>query len=1154
MKAYQKALWRTIGRSKGRFLAIFAIVALGAGFFAGLAQTAPQMRAAVDQYLDENRFLDIQISSTLGFSDNDVDAVKALSGVADAEGAYTSDILCRIADKDFAMRVHALPEEGDLNQILVKEGRLPEKADECVLDEQAMTLGDKGYALGDTVKVKSGGDGLKEKSFTVVGFVESPLYLAFTLGTTTLGTGQLDAFLYVLPEAFDSEAYTALYVAVQGASSLDTFTDAYDDTVQPVVDELESLAEKRAPERREEVIGDAQKELDDGRAEYEAEKADAEQQLADAKQQLDDARQEIADNESKLADAQAELDSGKQELEDAKAQYEQGLSEYESQKASTDAQLAANKRQLDAARQQLEDAKAQYQQGYDALQNQKKELSDAKAQLDTQSQQLSDQDATLTEAETALAAQADAVEQARQALLLLQQQGLGDSDDAKALESQISAYDTQKSQLESARTQLEDAKAQLEAAYDTLAAQEAAAKPQLDAAEAQLADAKAQIDQNEKTLFSGEAAYQSGYAQAQREFSEAKAQLDNAKAEIASGEAELESGQKEIDDGRAQLEDAKKQLSDGEAEYETQKADAERQFADAEQELSDAQAEIDDVENAEWYVLDRHKNVGFASFESDADRMASLSTVFPVLFFLVAALVALTTMTRMVEEERGEIGAYKALGYSNGAIIAKYLLYGLFASLSGSVCGIVAGCLTLPSICWNAYRIMYHAPAISPNLSPFYLCVLSAVVCVAITLGATYGACRATLCESPAALLLPKTPQAGKRILLERIKPLWRHMNFTQKVTARNLFRYKKRLFMTIVGIAGCTALLLLGFGIRDSITHLVTNQYEDIFQYNMTAQLGEAETTLSDGTRAILNDKSRVEEWMLASLHSADIENENGDTMNGYVMLPENVETLPDLITLRDRRTHDPVSFGKDSVVLTEKLARELGISVGGKVVLQNDAGKRVSFTVTGITENYVYHYAYIDPALYEQVTGDDVSYNEVCGRTADGADEQALSDALQAQTDITTVSYTDTAAASFEETIQALNAIILVIIFFAGALSFIVLYNLTNINITERQRELATLRVLGFHHREAAGYIYRETAILTGIGCAIGLVAGIFLHQFTITTVEVDACMFGRTIAPLSYIWSILLTGAFTAIIDLVMAPKFQKIDMVESLKSVD
>ena len=729
------------------------------------------------------------------------------------------------------------------------------------------------------------------------------------------------------------------------------------------------------------------------------------------------------------------------------------------------------------------------------------------------------------------------------------------------LESAVQQYEDGKAQISQANWQLTEAKREYEEqkkevddAFAEADAQLADAKAQIDDAkqqlddgwqeildgEQELADAKAEIEENEQKL-----------ADAKTEIEEGWQELLDGEAEIADGEQQIAENEQKLIDGRADLEEGRQELDDGWQEYEDGRQEAEQELADGWQEIMDGRDELASLERPEWYVLGRGTNVGYASFEGDCDRMESLSTVFPTMFFLVAALVALTTMTRMVDEERGVIGAYKALGYGRLRIASKYLIYAAVPSVLGSLFGIVLGNQTLPRICWSAYLMMYRGPDLLVVHQPVFN-TIGCVAAAACTLGATAFACRSELRETPASLLQPKAPKAGKRIFLEYIRPLWKRLKFTQKVTCRNLFLYKRRLFMTIVGIAGATGLLLTGFGIKDSVSGIVEKQYSEIYRYDTMISLKDNE--VSDGAREILDGDS-FDGWMTVMKKSADLM--AGDaSYSGYVLVPENTEDLAAYINLRDRKTGKSVEFTEGSILVTEKLAGLLGVDVGGTITIENESGRRVDFTVTGIVENYIYHYLYISNELYESEMNEPFEPSEidaVCVET-DGEAREAIAAQLQEQEGVATAGFTEDTRASFDDLVESLNSIILVIIFCAGALAFVVLYNLTNINVTERQRELATIKVLGFRDGEVAGYIYRETSLLTILGCAVGLAFGVLMHSFVIQTVEVDMVMFGRTVEPLSFVYSALLTLLFAVIVDLVMYPKLKKIDMVESLKSVD
>lgn len=1353
VKAFHKDVLRAVTHSWSRFLALFVIVALGAGFYSGLRTTAPNMRATADAYYDDTRFFDVRLVSTFGFTDDDVEAIRATEGVESVMAGYSADWLVRMGEKDVVTRLHSLPSdlsednEEYLNRPTLKEGRMPENPGECVVSVGGADDA-TGLAIGDTVTVEdtdgSLGDTLARSEFTVVGFVESSYYLSMSLGTSTVGSGTLGRYLYVLEDDFSQEYYTDLYLSVEGSRELDTFSSAYEELVQPVLDSLEDLADVRAEIRYGEIRDEAEETLADAEQTYEEEKAkaekelddayqelldgeqeledaeqellDGEQELEDAKRELEDARTELADGRQELLNGQAEYEDGVRQLEEGKADYEDGVrqleevkdewsdgwSEYLTGLNEYEHNASLVEQQKEEAYEQFADARKQIQDGQKELEEARKLLAEQKGSYESAKQFLSgveqviavkeaqggggeegdggeeggdggdqairdDADAqeflassgktssasggtvtalgSMTIASDAEAAQFlqylsglgtdvqaisaalgqldsaglryfhgylegviagtsdETQKQQLTALLAMVEQaqgsggdpdpgdsltedeipafleklaGMSESEAAQVLlgldldslyllrdylESAVQQYEDGKAQLAQANWQLTEAKREYEEqkkevddAFAEADAQLADAKAQLDDAkqqlddgwqeildgEQELADAKAEIEENEQKLLDAKTEIEEGWQE-----------LLDGEAEIADGEQQIAENEQKLIDGRADLEEGRQELDDGWQEYEDGRQEAEQELADGWQEIMDGRDELASLERPEWYVLGRGTNVGYASFEGDCDRMESLSTVFPTMFFLVAALVALTTMTRMVDEERGVIGAYKALGYGRLRIASKYLIYAAVPSVLGSLFGIVLGNQTLPRICWSAYLMMYRGPDLLVVHQPVFN-TIGCVASAACTLGATAFACRSELRETPASLLQPKAPKAGKRIFLEYIRPLWKRLRFTQKVTCRNLFLYKRRLFMTIVGIAGATGLLLTGFGIKDSVSGIVEKQYSEIYLYDTIVSLKDNE--VSDGAREILDGDS-FDGWMTVMKKSTDLM--AGDaSYSGYVLVPENAEDLGTYINLRDRKTGESVEFTEGSVLVTEKLAGLLGVDVGGTITIENESGRRVDFTVTGIVENYVYHYLYISPELYESEMNEPFEPSEidaVCVET-DGEARETIAAQLQEQEGVATAGFTEDTRASFDDLVESLNSIILVIIFCAGALAFVVLYNLTNINVTERQRELATIKVLGFRDGEVAGYIYRETSLLTILGCAAGLAFGVLMHSFVIQTVEVDMVMFGRTVEPLSFVYSALLTLLFAVIVDLVMYPKLKKIDMVESLKSVD
>ena len=1143
-RAFHAEVRRSIGRSLTRFGAILLIVALGAGFYAGLRMCAPDMRLTVDAYYDDTAFMDVHLISTLGFSEADVAAVRAIDGVASVMPAHVADVTATIGERRSLVRVHGLDlaaarasdtssgtgaisaDAGYLNRPILIAGRWPEAPGECVIDRSGIYA--NSAQIGDAVTLLEGvtevADTFTRTEFTVVGVVDTSYYLSFLRGTSTLGDGSIDRVLYISDTDFaHPEVYTDLFLTVDGAAATFTFASAYTEIVDPVLAALGAIAPEREAARFAEVTSEAQSALDAKRAEYEAARADADAQLASAEASLAAAANEIADADARLAAA--------------RERYYAGVSALEHERAS---------------------AATRFSQAQLEIDNSRVEIDAREAELD----------------------------QLAAALTLLKQQIAG----------------------------LEAAAAELQAAYE--AALEAAAlgevvSPSSAEIAAQLAVVQGQLAAGQDAYVTQSATYDAGVAAlatARAEIAAQQAALDAAREEadarFRAAERELEAAKREIASGATELATARQTLEEARAAYESEKVSAEAELAEALVKIEDAQAEIDAIPAATWYVLGRDENLGYASFVSDAERVEAISLVFPMIFFLVAALVALTTMTRMVDEERTLIGTYKALGYSAGRIASKYLTYAGLASISGSVVGILIGSQIMPHTIWQAYKTMYSAPsALTPIDLPIALA--AGVASAGVTLLATHLAVAATLREGPAALMQPRAPKPGKRILLERVRPVWSRLSFSQKVTARNLFRYKKRLLMTVIGIAGCTALLLTGFGLRDSIADILDKQYGEIYRYNMMIGLELEETSATP--EAVLAGMDNVagaggiSDFLVQQITGVRISAvqsagsgagpaAGSDTeafVDGYLHVPEDLAALDDFILLRSRVTGAPIVLGSSGAVITEKAAEHLDVGIGDTIFVEpldatgNTTGEEaVALTIAGITEQYVTHIVYISPALYEASFGEPPTYNEALvkatlagdagadaattdsdGTTANLADpagadaaKQALSEALLARDGVGTVQFTEDITSSFDTMFGSLNSVVLVLIVSAGLLALIVLYNLTNINVTERQRELATIKVLGFYESEVRAYIYRETAALTAIGCALGLVLGIALEAFVIRTVEVDIVMFGRTIHATSYVYSAALTAAFAMIVNLAMRRRLRSIDMVESLKSVE
>ena len=1105
---------REIRGTMNRYLSILVLAALAVAFLSGLRTAAPDMQFTADNYYDRTNLMDGYVLSTLGLTDGDLSALAGAEGIEAVEGCRDLDAVA----VDRIVSVRSMPEK--LNLLEVKEGRLPEAPDECVTE--GLLLVKLGLQVGDTLELTLEEDNegdLVNTSYTIVGKVTSPLYVGLDRGATSLGSGSVDAFVYVPGENFTFDHYTCAYFTGEGLASLDTYGDEYEDRIDALTDSLDPLAEERAQARYDELVGDAQDELDDAWAEFEDAKADAEQELDDAWRELQDARAELDDGwaeyhdgedtlERETADAQRELNDalaglrqGERDLADGRVKYQDGLADYEDGLARYNDGLA----QYNGGLAEYNDGLAQYQEAAAPLEEQKAKLDEGWAQYHA---------------------------------ALAQYEG-------------TPQYDMAAAQMAAQKAQLDAAQAQIDAGY----AQLAPVKAELDSAKAELDSVKAELDSAKAELDDGRAALDSSLGE-----------LNQAEIDIRDGWAEYNRGIRELNDarieGRQELDDALKELNDGEKEYadgleeyEDGRKEAEEEIADAQKKLDDAQAELDNVEECEWYVLSRFTNAGIVGYSQDSGRVSNLANVFPVIFFLVAALACLTTMTRMVEEQRTQIGSLKALGFSRLAIAKKYIGYAFSASLVGGILGLALGCTLIPLVIANAFNIMYAIPPLEfkPQVELYTGAVLAAAAC---TTGAALWACLSTLMATPANLMRPRAPKAGKRVFLEYIRPLWRRLTFTWKVTLRNLFRYQRRFWMTVIGIGGCTALIVTGFGIHESIFSILNQQFDHVFLYDATLGLDKhAGADKLAQVEDYLDQSPWVEDYLLTS--SSVLEASSGGPLqNVYLFAVEDQERFGQFIHLGHRLDDGEISLPDDGVVLTEKLSELLEVSIGDAITLDDD-GTRVEARVADIAENYVSHYVYMSDSCYRALFGQEPERNEMLLRYAGGAGEaesDAVSADLMALDGVDSYSYIATLRDNFTESMEAIDYAVVIIITAAAALAFVVLYNLTNINITERVRELATLKVLGFFDREVTAYVYRENLFLTLFGIVLGLVMGRFLHAWVVLTVEVEMVMFGRTAPPYAYWLAAALTVVFSAAVNIAAHFKLKKVDMVESLKTVE
>ena len=1285
MKALHKDFWMEIRKSKARFISIFLIVALGVAFFSGIQASSPDMRYSGDAYYEAAKLMDLKIQGTLGLTQRDVKAVSDIDGVELAEGSYSTDVM---SGEDDARKVlHLESISSNFNLLTADEGRIPEKSGEIFLDKPFAK--NRGYKIGDTISVSEDGDSelLKKTTYTVVGIGSSPLYISFNRGNTTLGSGEVSGFGYILPEDFEQEAFTQIYIMVHESGDVISYTDAYDNLIRKIQKRVEGIEKEQCSLRYEEIVAEANEKLNDARKELEDGKKESEEKLGDAKKKLDDGqkkyedgKKEYEDGKQQLSDAKKELTDGKQQLADgrkqiedgwsqlnsAKQQVEDGLSQLNaarSQLADSEAQinekqseLTAGYEQLTAAKQQVSDGEAQLREAEKTLESKQAELDSGREQLETGKNTIKETKAALTsqkeqceaglvqvsEGESQISSSEEALsgQQAQLDELTSQKEALSSqaaelqaqydagaeagkteeelaelSTQIQTLNGQISAMEEQinagqaqidgaqaeltakKSELAQTRAELESSLGQINEGFsqikeqeETLSGTEAQlnegqeeldkGKKELETKKAELSAAKEEIAANQATLDDGQSQLDSARAQlssGRQQLEEKQAQLNAGQAEIQANTEKLTSSQAELDaneqklldgekeireneqklkDAKKDLEDAKKKLSDGKKEYQDGKKEADDKIAEAQQKIEDAQKEVDDIETPEWIVTDRNDLPEYSDFGDNAERLKNIGKVFPMIFFLVAALISLTTMTRMVEEQRTQIGTMKALGYGKASIASKYLSYAFLATVGGSIVGVLFGEKVLPFIIIQAYGIMYwnigDHMQLDYELQYALIASGAAVIC---TMGATLFSCAKTLAETPASLMRPPAPKEGKRILIERISFIWKHLSFSWKSSMRNLFRYKKRLFMTIFGIAGSMGLMLVGFGLYDSIMDIAILQYDQIQHYDaMVINDEDATDSQEKDLLQFLDGNSEIDHYTRVQLTKMTAPKEKG-SVSIYVYVPENTENFKEDVTLRDRKSHEQYELTDDGAVICEKTASLIGVKTGDEITLEKD-NRKYKVKITAVTENYMGHYVYMTPPCYEKTFGEKPEYSSTVYTMKEDAesDLETLGNAILKYPAALSISYTSSTAGQVERMLGSLGAVIWVLIISAGMLAFVVLYNLNNINITERQRELATLKVLGFYDGEVSQYVFRENILLSFIGILAGAVFGILLHRYVITTVEVDAVMFGRNIKPISFVYSGIITFGFSMFVNMVMHFKLKKINMVESLKSVE
>jgi len=1159
-----KSTLREIKQSLGRYLAILAIIALGVGFFAGIKETKPAMVETADRYFKDKNLYDFRLLCTLGFDEKVIEEISKRQDVRSVNGAYSFDILCQSSGDGnvMVMKAHSITE--NINTLEVLHGRLPSQPNECVVDSSMYShkyIGKK-IRLSDS-NADEDLEHFTHSEYKIVGIVRSPLYIHFERGSSALGNGKVSGFLYLLPEGFQSEAYTELYVKL--SEEFELYEEAYDIYIENKEKEWEPFLDNLGQLRYENVILEANTKLADGKNELKEAKEETEAELADAKKELDDAAAEIEDGKKQIADAKVELENGYKEIEKEEKKLEDALrtiAKNEKLLLEKEAELEDGIKQWEDGKNQLQDAKNQLEQG-------SKTIADQESQLLAGEQQLAEKEAELIAGEEQFAALEKmlkdglAAAEDQEAQLNAQEKQWIDSIGMvpEAVQIQIDfqretlkktkdAILASQKQLDEKRVQLVDGRKQLDAAKVQLVS----GRTQLEAAKQQIENGKKETEAGGKELDDSWITIKDGRKQisdgrkelikARQDIEAGKIQLKEAKEEVADGEKELAEKEAELLEGEEEYLKGLKEYENGLTEYETEIADAERKIADAEEDLNE-------LEYPDTYLLGRDTNVGYMMFQSDSDIVENVSTVFPIFFFLVAAMVCMTTMSRMIEEQRTQIGTLKALGYSKSSIMGKYMYYSGSAAVMGCVGGFLIGIILFPLVIWTAYGMLYDMGTLSLVFN-WKLAIISMLVSLLCSVGTTWYSCHKELNEVSAQLMRPKTPQAGKRILLERIPFIWNRLKFLQKVSIRNVFRYKKRFFMMVLGISGCGALVLAAFGIKDSIADVMKMQYEEIQIYDMGIMLKDG---LDDKERTEIEEciGTHLESYISVLETAMDVTTEQG-TKNLNVVIGQNVEQLTEFIDMHTEKGEKLPAPGPGEGVISHKVAKELDIQVGDTITLQDEDFNTIKVKVSGIMQNFVFNYLYLHPDTYTSQMNNEPVYKNIYLNVKEYTDMHSLSASLMKLDVVTSVTINAVERERFEAMMSTLDYIVILVLGCAGALAFIVIYNLTNINITERIREIATIKVLGFYQKETATYVFRENILLTFVGALVGLLLGKILHQFIMNCIQIDLISFDVRIAPSSYVFSVLLTMLFAVCVNKMMTGKLEKISMTESLKSVD
>ncbi|MDD6526463.1 MAG: ABC transporter permease [Oscillospiraceae bacterium] len=1160
---------RTISRTSSRFFSIVAIVALGISFFAGMNATAPDMLDTAEKYYIDSNATDLRIISTAGLTDDDIEVLKTIQGIEQISGEKYVDGKVKVNGEDLSdidgsqltVRVMSLDtkkaiaaENGEddrtyINRPQLIAGNWPTAENQCVVDQSTLSTPEE-FQIGSVITVEGENAdisaSLKNTEYVITGIIRTPVFMSYERGATSIGTGKLGTFIYAPVENFTADYYSSALIKLAGSADHDPYSEEYDKFVAPYTEFIGSIADERLASRVEPLKAEYSRKVADGEKEYAETKVAVEKQIAEGEQQVETILDMAQNGDAKLAEYKAQynekateagnaIDENKLEHSEQYAKWEEKRNEYNEAKALVE--------KYSTAETDYKNAVTQYNV--------------AKTQVTTFS-------ATVSYLENLVATTRSAVDQLDQS----QSNSVGDIinrfETSGLVGAEVDEIMAQINSLTAVGT-AEEMAAYLEPQLQTLEEKLAATKADLAQANTELADKKAELDEAAKLV---------------EKLKEVKASLAGAEEELAAAEKELTSAGYDIQLGElevlSQLSDLKNQITNYETnlqlakakaptvqqEFEEAKAQALSKLESAKTRLQDANNFLLGLDDAKWYVQDRDEALtGYAEYKAMADRTRALSLIFPWFFFIVAALVCLNTMSRMIEDERTQLGTLKALGFTEKEIVKKYIVYAFIASFFGSIAGTFLGFAVFPTAITSAFSIMFDMPPVIIKYQLKYA-VIGILLSILTTVGASYFSSRASLRTPASALMRPKAPKIGKRIFLEKFPKLWSKLSFTTKVTMRNVFRNKKRFIMAVIGVMGCTSLLVASFGLNNSIETAFDKQFTDedsVVCYDMQVILnGSFDPTITEcKPLTIVNEQSEVGTSMLNYMKVYNSTSAFSDEkMETYLFVPEDSNAVSDYMRLRDSMTGESLILPSNGAVITQKLAKKLNVGVGDSVTIKLD-DRPVNIPVAAIAENYTFHYLFMSKEVYASLFGSNPRYNYIMANFATNVSDQQkaeLSARLIDNYEISSVAFSTDVQTMFENVLNSLNFISLIMMICAALLAFIVLYNLSTINIHERIKEIATIKVLGFTKAETSAYIFRENLMLTVIGTFIGLFTGIGLHRMVIAVSEVDVIMFGRSIGVMGFILSAVLSVGFSLIVNLVLKRTLNRVKMVESLKSIE